>query len=276
MELGSGILLGLIQGLTEFLPVSSSGHLVLGREILGIAALNDSFVLTFDVFVHCATLLAVVTYFHKDLITIITGFFRILPKAFESGVKKEVYLESPELRLVGYIVVGTIPAAIAGLAFKDRIEGLFSSPGSAAGFLIVTGIILISTRWIKNICIDLNMPKTVIIGIAQAFALIPGISRSGSTISAGLWLKVRPETAAKFSFFLAIPAILGAAVLEFSSVQGDILWDNLSVLMAGGVTAFISGLIAIGILMKIIERGRFFWFGLYCISAGSFYFLFAR
>jgi len=255
------ILLGLVQGLTEFLPISSSGHLVLAKQVLSVSDVP----ITYDIFFHFATLLAVLTWFFKDIVILVIAFFHGLNSILRGPGWKQIYSTDTGVRLIAAILIGTIPAVFVGLLLKDTIEDLFTDPSAVSVFLLITGFILLSTRWTKKGTGDVSIRKALIIGCGQALALFPGISRSGTTITAGLWSGIRPEKAAKFSFLLAIPAIFGAAVLEFSSVSAEMLKSEAFLLLSGGFAAYISGLIAISVVMRIVEQGKFFWFGIYCI-----------
>lgn len=265
-HLADSILLGLIQGLTEFLPVSSSGHLVLAKSVLDI---RDMPVL-YDVFFHLATVLAVCTLYKNELAKIIGDFTRSVFHVLCHKDRGAGIGFTGNAKLAVYIIIGTIPAALIGSLYENAIKKLFAAPEYVALFLMVTGIMLISTVWSSKYERRITAGSAILIGCAQSVALIPGVSRSGSTIAAGLWLGIKPEEAVKFSFFLAIPVILGANILEFSAVSISAVKQEILYLLSGGITAYLSGLIAITILMKVIQRGRFFWFGIYCIVAGAF------
>jgi len=260
---GDSVILGLIQGLTEFLPVSSSGHLVLAKNILSVPDMP----LTFDIFFHFATLLAVVTLFRGDIVRMIAAFFRGI-FTFSRGGLRSAYTQDRDFRLAVFVIAGTAPAACAGFLFRGAITAFFTNPHAVSGFLVVTGLILISTRWSPRSSSDISAGRALLIGCGQALALLPGVSRSGTTIAAALWTGVEPEQAVKFSFFLAIPAILGATAAEALSLPPDVLKSELFLLITGGITAYVSGLLAIILLIRIVMRGRFFWFGVYCIAVG--------
>lgn len=259
MDLLQSILLGIVQGLTEFLPVSSSGHLVIFEKIFQVEAHN----LVFEVLVHFGTLVAVFIYFRKQLAGIITGFFKS-PFDF-SGASES----SRNARLAWFIVLGTIPAAAIGMLLKDHIEIAFASPRWAAGMLLVTAAILIPTRWARAKEGRISIARMIIIGFAQALAIMPGISRSGTTISAGIFSGMNKSEAAEFSFLLSIPAILGATILEipdFIEALGNAtLVTNY---LIGALVAAIVGYISIAFLMKVVKKGKFFYFGIYCAIVG--------
>lgn len=257
MSLLESIALGLVQGLTEFLPISSSGHLVIVERLFGV----ESSYLVFEVLVHFGTLVAVVLYFRKKLLLILSS---VLTRAADGGAEI-----TKGRRYFWYLVLGTIPAALVGLFLEDYIELAFASPRWASGMLLVTAAILLATRLSPQRDRSLNSARTVIVGIAQALAIMPGISRSGSTISAGMFAGLEKSEAAEFSFLLSIPAILGATALkipDFLSSANDL--GLLVNYIAGAFTAAIVGYLAIAYLMTVIRKGKFFWFGIYCAAVG--------
>ena len=255
MDYITGIILGALQGLTEFLPISSSGHLVLAERVLGGKASTG---LIFEVMVHFATMVSVVIFFREKIWRMILS---LIPPYTPDKI--------PALKLVGIIIIGTVPAAVVGLAFENYIESAFGSTGIVSIMLLITGMILLSTRFIKP---DANQPgfKTgLFIGIAQSAALMPGISRSGTTIAAGLHLKLAPSEAAEFSFLLSLPAVFGATLLKsFDLVASPITGEAIGPYIVGAITAFIIGYLSIAWLMRIIKQGKFFFFGIYCLLIG--------
>lgn len=264
MTLIDAIILGLIQGLTEFLPVSSSGHLVLGKELLRISHAGD---ISFEVFVHFGTFLSVVVALRKDVKAIIMSFFNFLknPGQFISLYRSDEYF-----RLIVLILLGSIPAAVLGLTFEREIEVLFDDPKLVSVMLMITAFILFLTRFAnppeKS---DARLGSALLVGLAQAFAIVPGISRSGSTISVGMIAGISRPLAARFSFLLALPVIFGAAVLKVNHlVASPPPVATLLTLAAGTITAAISGYIAIVFLMGVIRKGRFSWFSYYCFVVG--------
>ncbi len=243
-------LLGIVQGLTEFLPVSSSGHLVLGQALLGINA-GD---VTFEVIVHFGTLLAVVTVLRRRIRDLLVGLFR---------------RDRTALVMVGLIALGSVPAVVVGLVFEDRITAAFASPFTVSIMLIVTGCVLFSTRNLLGERMVDTVWAGIVIGIAQAAAIVPGISRSGMTISAGLWCKADAGEAATFSFLLAIPIIAGATALKVGGlVAGGPGTEFWSVLLVGAATAFASGVLSIRWLLSIVARGELSRFAYYCWAVG--------
>ena len=258
MNIIQSIILGIVQGLTEFLPVSSSGHLVLAERILNIHR-GD---LVFEVMVHLGTLVAVLIYFRRQLGEMIRALFSIF-------APDKTMEQKHGLTMIGWLILGTIPAVIFGLALKDKIELAFSSPRWTSGEFIVTGLMLIATIWAIDKGKNLNIFNTIIIGIAQAISIMPAISRSGSTIAAGMFCGVNKEKAAEYSFLLSIPAISGAAILEIPEMirllpTASVLWTYL----AGTLVSGIIGYLSIAWLLSIIKKGKFYYFGLYCILIG--------
>ena len=268
MEIIKVVVLGIIQGLTEFLPVSSSGHLVLAAEFLNY---QDEGV-AFEVFVHLGTLLSVLVVFRSKILKMIIAPYRCWIKKDDDPD----YRESANWAV--YIIIGTIPAALIGLVFKDQIEGIFSNVLLVIIMLFITGTLMITARFIKNKDLELNPVKSFLIGIAQAFAILPGISRSGSTIVTGMILGVDRSKAAEFSFLLSVPAILGATVLKIKDLlDNSIHSEELMLLLIGTVAAFISGYFAIIWLLDVVKKGKLEWFVIYCyaivIITGIWYFL---
>jgi undecaprenyl-diphosphatase len=255
MDILKIIILGIVQGLTEFLPVSSSGHLVLAAELLNFHEEG----VAFEVFVHLGTLLSVLIVFRKDVHKMILAPFQFLSSGLEKGdTKHYLYWDL-------YIIIGTIPAAVIGLAFKSKIEAAFSNIFLVIAMLAVTGTILLLSRYMPKKNQEMTAIKSFLIGISQAFAILPGISRSGSTIVTGIFLGIDKEKAARFSFLLSIPAILGASVIKLKDL---ILMDNytipISYLLLGAIVSFIAGYFAIIWLLDIVKKGKLEWFALYC------------
>ncbi|MBN2566858.1 undecaprenyl-diphosphate phosphatase [Candidatus Woesearchaeota archaeon] len=241
------IVLGVVQGITEWLPVSSSGHLVLVQQLFGIDV-----PVVFDLLLHVATLLVLLVVFRKDILAILTAI-----------VKGD--FRSDEGRLAILIAVATIPIVLVGLLFKDAIEGLFSSV-SAVGFalLFTAGLLFVSEMRPGKKALDWK--SSLIVGCAQAVAVVPGISRSGATISAGLLLGIEKEKAARFSFLIFIPAVVGAMVLELGEIASAQL-DPMPV-AAGMIAAFAVGYISLRWLLRLVVRRRFHHFSYYCAALG--------
>lgn len=235
------IILGIVQGLTEFLPISSSGHLAILEKYFDITE-----PVVFATFLHFGTFIATVVFFFKPIINIIKGLFR--------KEKESVYY-------VINIIIGTIPVVIFALLFKTQIEQFFSDIKIVAIMLGITGLILLLTSIIQKKNRKINLLSALMIGISQMFATFPGISRSGVTISTGLFSKVSPEESFKFSFLLSLPAVLGANLLKLKTISEI---DDLPYLTIGMICSFIFGLVALKILKNVVHR-KFHLFGIYCL-----------
>ncbi|MFP4418126.1 MAG: undecaprenyl-diphosphate phosphatase [Chitinivibrionales bacterium] len=249
MELFSYIFLGIIQGLTEFLPVSSSGHLVLMQHFLQMTEDN----LLFGTILHLGTACAILIVFRKDLQQIFTGL-----------VSKDPIQRKDSWWYSLLIIIGTVPAGFVGVFFKDSLEHLFTNPNAAGVMLLATAGLLFFSATRKSSTRSLTLGIAFLIGVSQALAIIPGISRSGSTIATALLLGIARPEAGRFSFMLALPAILGAVVLHVK----DISTMNLPVaaLVAGFITSFITGYFALRLLLHFVDRGKLFYFGYYCVA----------
>jgi len=256
------VLLAILQGLTEFLPVSSSGHLVLAQQLL---KLNNPQMLTFDVFVHFGTLISVTVIFWKDIVELIKSMLR----AVISMRLKDEYRKTDHFRQSVAIIVGSIPAGIIGLMYRHQIEDAFTDPKLVAMNLVITGLILFLTRLAKPIeGKKIGVISAFIIGIAQAVAILPGISRSGSTISTAIYLRNSPVQAARFSFLLSVPVIAGAALLEgykYFKNGSDI---QFLIILIGTTVSAIAGYAAIKLLLRLVEKGKFVFFAFYCLLIG--------
>jgi undecaprenyl-diphosphatase len=262
MSILQALILGTVQGLTEFLPVSSSGHLVLGQFLLGV---KNPEMLSFDVYVHFGTLISVCIIFRKDIVQIILSLWH----AIYTGTLKSAYATDEYVRLGLAIIVGSIPAAMIGLKYRDQIAEAFRDPKLVAVNLVVSGLILFLTRFprVKE-GKRIGLLSGLIIGIAQSIAILPGISRSGSTISTAIYLRLSPGLAARFSFLLSIPVIAGAALLETKTMFLQGLEIGFAPFIVGLIAAAIVGYISIKLLLRIIERGKFSWFAFYCFAVG--------
>lgn len=260
MNIIQAILLGLLQGATEFVPVSSSAHLVLVPWLLGW----DPPGLLFDTMVHWGTLLAVVAYFWRDWWAIATAWLHSL-------VRRD-WRDDPQARLGWWIILGTIPAAVLGFLFEDFFESLFNRPAWVSFFLLVTaGLLVLAERLGRRVraVASLGPADALLIGVGQAVAIAPGISRSGATITAGLLRGLTRPAAARFSFMLSSPAILGAGLLQlaklFSSSDVTAQWPPLA---AGLIAAAVSGWLCIWGLLRYLERRSLYPFAVYCAVAG--------
>jgi len=247
VNLISALFLGIVQGLTEWLPVSSSGHLVIVQQIMKM-----NVPLLFDVMLHFGTLLAVIVFFWKDILKILKSLFTL-------------DFKSKEGKLIIFIIVGTVPVALAGFIFHDIIESFFSNLLAVGISLIITGIILLLTKKSQGKK-ELTLFDSILIGIAQAFALIPGISRSGATISTGLFRKIDKKTVFKFSFLLSIPAIIGANLLEL--IKEPIVETDILPLFICVITSALIGYLSLKILYSMLKKGKFYYFSFYCFILG--------
>lgn len=247
------LLLGIIQGLTEFLPVSSSGHLELGHAVLGVKTQNN---LLFAVVVHVATVLSTLIVFRKSIFELFKGLFEF--KWNESTI------------YISKLIFSSIPVVILGLFFQEEIEQFFTGNlVLVGGMLLFTAALLALTQFVKPDTKKITFFKALIIGIAQAAAVLPGISRSGSTIATGLLLGAKKEDMARFSFLMVLIPILGAAFLDITG--GELNSDeNIGwlPLLIGFAAAFISGLLACTWMIKIVKRGKLIYFAIYCAIIG--------
>lgn len=263
MELIKAIVLGVVQGLSEFLPISSSGHLVIFSELLNFVDKG----LAFDVFVHFGTLVAVVVVFWRDIWQMIVTLPG-LPGFIARGMK--INDEADRYRALAlFIVIGSIPAGVIGVLFEDTIEQVFHSPVFALVMLLVTAVILWTSRYPKERESFMNSKHALAIGFAQAFAIIPGISRSGSTIVTGLWMGLNRELAARFSFLMSVPVIFGATLLKFKHMlEVPPPASQITNLIGGTLAAAISGYFAIIWLLDIVRKKRLEYFAYYCAAVG--------
>jgi len=267
MNIYDAIILGIIQGITEWLPVSSSGHLVIAQELMGLDV-----PIFFDVMVHLGTLLVVLWVFRKDVWDIIVGFFQMIFD-MARGVPFSKAAEAPERKLSVLVIVGTIPTAIIGYIFKDPLEALFSNLLAVGVALLFTGSYLFFTKKVNperpREIGKMTMKDALIIGTLQGVAIIPGVSRSGSTIATGLFAGLDKELATRYSFLLFIPAILGATILQSGAVisgEETIQWVPT---IAGTLTAMVVGYFAIQALFRIIRERKLHLFSYYCWVVGA-------
>jgi undecaprenyl-diphosphatase len=245
------ILLAVVQGLTEFFPVSSSGHLVMLEALLGTRHGNAHAGLMFEIAVHLGTLGAVIIFYRTKVILLCKA---LCASIFMRSGGYERYRN--EMRYIGLVILGTIPAAVIGALFSDQVEATFDSPSLSAFFLVATGVYLLMTR-MRAVRGSLGWQAALIIGVAQAIAILPGCSRSGWTITTGLLLGVGFAEAAEYSFMLSIPAILGALVLTLVKEPGVLSAGSLAPLAIGAAAAFLAGLLALKLLIGILTKGAF-------------------
>ena len=248
MNISQAVILGVVQGVTEFFPISSSGHLVIMQHLFGI----KEPMIAFDIFLHLGTLAAILLYFRKDLIAMFTS----------------------EKRTALCVAVAMVPTVIIGLMFKDAVEELLIRPRIVGYMLIATGVMLIASNLYSAYSKGrtpkkMGLTRALIIGAFQGVAVIPGISRSGATIASGILAGIDREKAFRFSFLLAIPAILGASVLKAHDIGTGLSSGDMLLFIAGGVTAMVVGLFSIGVLLKIVKSNKLYLFGIYCFIAAA-------
>lgn len=258
------LVLGVVQGATEYLPVSSSGHLVIAQHLLGFTEPA----LLFDIVLHLGTLAAVVWYYRDDLKKLVRQSLLGIREVLAGSAASEVQAKYPGFRLAVLIVVGTIPTAVLGLTFEETFESLFGSVRATGAMLMVTGLILVASRLAPNNGRGIGQMRALdalLIGLAQGLAITPGISRSGATIATALLLGIERETAARFSFLLSIPSILGALLLELGDSGTEAAYPSLVV---GFLAALVTGYACLALLVYLVKRGRLAWFAPYCFALG--------
>lgn len=261
MDVSSALLLGALQGITEFLPISSSGHLVIAQNFLGFKEPE----VFFDVCLHIGTLISVLLVFASEAVDLVIGALRIPSVIF--GKRRELQAEE---KLFLLVAVGTLPTVLVALSLRHFLEDLFASVTAVSINLLITGTMLWATRYIRQ-----RNPKRVrrthwqdaiLVGLAQAIALSPGISRSGATISAGLFVGLEREWAGKFSFLLFMPAVVGALILEFSNLR--IAEGDLFPTLLGTAAAAVVGYVALRAFLSLVRNGNFYVFAPYCWALG--------
>jgi undecaprenyl-diphosphatase len=257
------IVLGIVQGVTEFLPVSSSGHLVIVPEFLSWPTPPVSF----DVLLHLATVVAVVVYFARDLGRIAAAFVapRRLPPAKARALR----------RLGLWLLVGTIPAGLAGVLLKGFFESLFASTAAVGAFLMLGGVLMLIADLVvrgqskRRTLASLGLVDAVVVGLFQALAIAPGLSRSGATISGGIYLGLDRESAARFSFLLAIPVILGAVLVDVGDLAHAMGNGQAGTYLAGALAALVSGVLAIAFMLRFLRTHRLLPFVIYSLVVGA-------
>lgn len=270
MDIFQGIIIGIVQGLTEFLPVSSSAHLVFIQKLLGVESS-----LAFDTFLHLGTLIAVLWFFRWDIYKMLKSWWLSLGDLLK-GRFKEGFNEDPYKRLAWYVILATIPVGIVGVLFEDSVDSLFSGALYVpAFFLFVTGTILYLSQRMSSGEINFNTitkKEALWMGLGQACAILPGLSRSGTTIAAGLTIGLDKEFAAKFSFILSIPAILGAFLLQAKDI-GSALDVNFLPVFLGFIASIIAGYLAIKWMLNLIQNKSLDIFAYYCWLMGIIVFM---
>ena len=254
MDILDSIILGIIQGLTEFLPVSSSGHLEIGKAILGDTSIPEESLL-FTVILHFATALSTIVIFRKDILEIIKGFLS--------------FKWNDDTKFVTKIVISMIPAALVGLFFEEQLEQLFGGNILLVGcMLIITAVLLFFADKAKNTNKNVSFKNAFIIGISQAIAMLPGISRSGATISTSVLLGNDKTKAARFSFLMVVPLIFGKIAKDI--LGGDLNFENqnITALSAGFIAAFVAGLFACTWMISLVKKSKLSYFAIYCAIVG--------
>lgn len=246
------VILGVLQGITEFLPISSSGHLVIAEHLLNVETPGTFF----EVMLHAGTLISILLYFGRDLIALVVGLFRRESKACHDAF---------------CLLVSTIPAGLVYYFLSSKIEQSFDHPIFSVAMLGVTGLVLISVRFARERKRSVTLPRALVVGIAQAFALLPGISRSGSTICTARHLGVDPQEAAEFSLLMSVPLLVaatGLSLIRLARSEGPSMLAGMPagpVLVGTAVAAFV-GYFAIAVLVRTLSTGKFWLFGVYCLS----------
>jgi undecaprenyl-diphosphatase len=260
LNIFQALILGIVQGATEFLPISSSGHLVLLPAFLGW----DSPSLVFDTTVHLATLLAVIAVFRVDVCRLITGWWR--------GIRHGQPFRTTESRLAWLVILGTVPGILAGFFLEETFESLFASPKAVGGFLLLTALLLILAEVFgrrQREFTSMNWLDSILVGIGQAAAIAPGISRSGATIGVGMFLGLTREAAARFSFILSIPIIAGAGLSQLVTLVTN---SDVSVqapeLIIGFLAAAVCGYVAIRLFLSYLRKRPLYIFAVYCVALG--------
>ncbi len=257
------LILGLVQGLTEFIPVSSSGHLVLVPWLFGWNEMDPALVLPFDTMVHLGTLVAVLAVFWRDFVTLAIAWLASI---------RQRSLAVPRAKAAWALVIGSVPAAVLGILAEDLFESLFHAPVWAAAFLLVTaGLLWAGERWVAQPLAleNLGGRHALFIGAFQALAIAPGISRSGATISAGRFLGMNRSEAARFSFLLATPVIAGAGLLQLVKLaDAGGLGSHTSAMLIGFTASLVSGYLVIRLLLRYLQRHSLLPFAAYCAAVG--------
>lgn len=258
------LVLGIVQGMTEYLPISSSGHLVIAQHLFGL----EEPALFFDIVLHLGTLLAVAGYYWRDLVELTRESLAAL-RDLAAGQPWRLTLRArPGFRFVLLILVGTLPTAVIGLVFEDSFERMFGSVRIVGSMLMVTGTVLLLTRMSRGGGRDadgMRWRDALLIGAVQGLAITPGLSRSGITISTALLAGIERETAARYSFLLSMPSILGALMLRFSGANDGV---GLLALVVGFAAAALTGYLCLALLVQMVKKGRLSWFAPYCFALG--------
>jgi len=258
------LLLGLVQGITEFVPVSSSGHLVLSQYLLGIG--SEQADITFEVFVHFGTVLSILTVYGEEVGALLSEAWAGLRRPTAVPTR---YRENDTFRLGVFILVTLIPTGIVYVLFREPLEQAFGSPRFTCAMLLVTGVLLLLTLLRPNPEGSLSPLKSFVVGLGQSAAMIPGISRSGATICTALYQNVEPERAANFSFLMLLPVVLGATLIKGVELAEQGLTTAWMPLTLGTVAAYGSGIAAIYVVLDFVRRGNLQYFAYYCFVVGG-------
>lgn len=268
MSIFLAILYGIIQGIAEFLPISSSAHLAIAQNMFGMENLEASY-FTFDILLHFGTLVAVFIVYYKDIFALVPAVFTMLGKVFKGKFKLSEYTENE--RFVIFVIIATLPLFV-GVLFKDYVEAIGNYTKVIGGILLFNGIVLFISDKLEKGTISLDNTKPIhalFIGLCQMCALVPGLSRSGSTITGGLFMGFKRELAVKFSFIMSIPAILGANVLSLADIaENPIAKTDIIPYIAGTVAAAVVGILAMKLLIYISKKSNFRMFSYYCWAVG--------
>lgn len=265
MEFIEAFLLGLLQGVTEFLPVSSSGHLALATALLQSDIAPG---ITFEIVVHFGSFCSILVYFRQRIGRMLAD---LLSSFSPEGIRTRRFMTDESTRISAIILLTMFPAGLAYFLLKDHIEALFFNPFIVSMLLLVTGVLLFSTRFVTNPRKDVNLWRGMLMGLAQAFALLPGISRSGSTIATGLFSGVGRDQVANFSFLMVLPVLGGAMLYDLTRIVGSGMDSTMIMgLVIGFFTSFISGYFALKYLIILLKREKIHYFAYYCWAVGLF------
>jgi undecaprenyl-diphosphatase len=264
MTLFEGAILGILQGITEFLPVSSDGHLLLAKALLGRSVDGGH---AFDVAIHLGTLLATITVFRRELGPLVRGIPRFVAGLRSPSAFRERWRTDPAARFLGYFAISAIPAGVAGILFEDRIAAMNDRPSVLGPLFTISGLWLAATAFVPAGHRKIGLKDAALLGLVQAAAILPAISRSGMTLGCGVFRRVERASLGTFAFLMSIPPVAGAVLLKSRELGGSSapLWPTL----AGVVAAWVSGVLALRLLMPIVLKGRLAWFGAYCVVLGA-------
>lgn len=260
------LLLGALQGLTEWLPVSSSGHLVILRELMDVEA-----PLFLDLVLHLATLIVVIVFYRHSLFLMLSAVAVYPREARRTGWVKAAW-DHPDRRLLLFLALGTVPIVLAALAFEDWFLRWFESPSFVGWSLLATGVFLWFTRYSRSVRghgMPLTWRSAMVVGVAQIAAILPGVSRSGTTVGMGLYAGIEPEEAVRYSFLLSIPAILGAILFQARDVESAALSQNWAAYAIGFTASLIVGYASLRFLVALVKNRILHWFAIYCWVAGA-------